>query len=1081
MEDKINSVVDTSATSSELDKLYNQIYAVFQLIKQLNQEGAKINLSQGVSEGVAAAQAAKAATEQLRQSREALKAQEDAVKVSIAQSRLEQQQANTETAQARAAVAALNAERAKSKPQVQAEAGSLIDLRNKLNEARKAYDALGESARNASSGKNLLAVVQSLNNQVSQIEQSTGRFQRNVGNYPTQILGGLGEGLGSILSVAGLAGLTGGVVGLGEKLFETTREVGAMNQSLMVVSKTAQEFGNNQRFLSETSDRLGLNVIDLTNSFKAFYAASTLSGLSAQTTRKLFEEISGVSANLHLSQENTNTVFEGFSKILSKGTVDTRDLRDQIGRAIPGAFELAAKSIGVTTGELNKMLAKGQLAATDFLPKFAAALDTAYGPEKGAKIESLNASINRLSNSFTSLVQDNESGLTKFFKLIVDLAGEALSEFNELAEGVAYSLQKVFDPKAAQELIQNSALKETAKQYAKDTNEVLLEVRNNIDKNIEIVQNRIQGEQTDLDIGKKQNSADPAVKAFLASVQAQLDKDKAELELLNKNRDLAVSELQKRFPETITPTAPKELTDAQKAAAARLAELRIKADADADKAELQQQIDQQKRILDNDQLGYGERLQALDTYYNLKQKLAAVDTEAQKKEIQQQIAINKAVPEQLKAIDAQAALNTEKNQTEEANYVVKITKQFMDERTRAITAGYEATAIELDKQQNKEQEQVTQFYAEGKITAEQYEAEKLRIKNKYDILTVQSELELQQQILDVMKAAGVPVQEQYNKIAQLRLELDKLELENSQNVEKAKTEAATKALKARQELQKQEIDMSKQLAKESISTIFSIFDAQYDAQKQSLQEQSDALDKESQKEIDAINASTASEQDKADKIASINARTQAQKDQLAARQKQVDEQKARFDRLKNISDIIAQTAVNVVKVFPNPVLIALAAAIGAAQLAQVLASPIPKYRTGAGVNGRAAHPGGLMQINDGGKLEVVKEPHKEPYIVPYMNAVLNAPSGTKVYPSEEQFLNNQGAFHKPMRVMAPDVQTLHMGEVLGKHYAAHTGKLIEALEANRSQVNVVNTYGGLLVTQKKTNALQQFINREIHT
>lgn len=1073
-EDKVTSVVDLSSTGSELDKLFNQLQSVFNLIKQINQEGSKINLSKGVSEGTIAAQEAKAATEQLRLEREKLKQQEDAVKISIAQSRLEQQNANTETAQARAAIAALNLERAKSKPLIINEAGSLNDLKAKLTAARKEYDALGESARNASTGKNLEAVINNLNEQVSQIEEKTGRFQRNVGNYPTEILGGIGEALGAF-------GIATGALEIGKEVFDATREISSLNQGLLTVSKTAKEFAANQLYLSQTSDRLGLNVIDLTNSFKLFYAAATQSGLTATATRKIFEQVSGAAANLHLSQDDANGVLEAFSQILGKGKVQAEELRGQIGERLPGAFEVAAKSIGVTTQQLDKMLQKGQLNAVDFLPKFANALEDTFGPAKGQKVDSLNASVNRLSNSFTNLISDNESGLSKFFTTIIDLAGEVLQAFSEMAQGVVFAVQSISDPKGAQKLIESLSLKDLAKDYLNATSGALLEARNNVDKNIGFVENRIKGAESDIDIAKKQGTPSSATAAFLAQVQNQLDKDKAELELLNKNRDLLLGELNKRYAGSASSgdAQVQPLTQAQKDAAAKLAELRIKANADVAKAELEQQIEEQKRVLDNDKVGYASRLAANDKYIELKEQLNKLDTDAQKKEIQQQIAIGKAVPEQLAAIDAKSAQTTFKNATEGTNNLVKITKDGADQRTKTLMQSYETNQQNLIKQQDEETEKIQQYYAEGKITAEQFESEKLRIKNKYDILNVQDELDTQLQILDIMKQQGLDVVDEENKILALKNQLRELDLENTQNVEDAKTKAQQKSAKERADLAKQELDLTKQVAKESISAVFAIFDAQYENQKNQLQDQIDAIDKSSQKEIDAINASTDTEQSKADKIAIINARSQAQKDQLAARQRQVDEQKARFDRLKNIGDIVAQTAVNIVKVFPNPILIALAAAVGAAQLAQVLATPIAKYRLGAGVNGRPAHPGGMAYVNDGGKLEVIEPPTGPAFIPQGHNVLLNMEKGTKVHTSIEDYIKNTGAYHKKLPTMSVTAQTLHMSDELGRQYEKHTKALKESIDNGLTHVHVVNTFSGLIATKKRANQYQQFLDREI--
>src|SRR5204863_6714191 len=77
----------------------------------------------------------------------------------------------------------------------------------------------------------------------------------------------------------------------------------------------------------------------------------------------------------------------------------------------------------VTQERLNKMLQNGEVIANDFLPKFAAELKKTFGGDANKNVEGLQASINRLKNRFTELIQDNQAGLTSLFSLLINGAG----------------------------------------------------------------------------------------------------------------------------------------------------------------------------------------------------------------------------------------------------------------------------------------------------------------------------------------------------------------------------------------------------------------------------------------------------------------------------------------------------------------------------------------------------------------------------------------------------------------------------------------------------------------------------------
>ena len=64
-----------------------------------------------------------------------------------------------------------------------AEANSLIQLRETLKTLTKQFDALGEAKQKSAKGVQLQKEIDGLNKKILELEMSTGRFGRNVGNY----------------------------------------------------------------------------------------------------------------------------------------------------------------------------------------------------------------------------------------------------------------------------------------------------------------------------------------------------------------------------------------------------------------------------------------------------------------------------------------------------------------------------------------------------------------------------------------------------------------------------------------------------------------------------------------------------------------------------------------------------------------------------------------------------------------------------------------------------------------------------------------------------------------------------------
>jgi tape measure domain-containing protein len=100
-----------------------------------------------------------------------------------------------------------------------------------------------------------------------------------------------------------------------------------------------------------------------------------------------------------MTGHESQLVLKALEQMMNKGTVSSEELRHQLGDRIPGAFELFAKSMGVSTQKLGEMMKKGEVLTKDTLPKFIDLLGDTFssGAEKNAN--SLVAAQNRLNNA----------------------------------------------------------------------------------------------------------------------------------------------------------------------------------------------------------------------------------------------------------------------------------------------------------------------------------------------------------------------------------------------------------------------------------------------------------------------------------------------------------------------------------------------------------------------------------------------------------------------------------------------------------------------------------------------------------
>lgn len=84
---------------------------------------------------------------------------------------------------------------------------SLNGQRQKLADMYKAFDQLDKAQRESEGGQAFLKQIQEQNNVVSELEEATGRHQRNVGNYP-KVLTAIIPGFDKVNAVLGKIGLS---------------------------------------------------------------------------------------------------------------------------------------------------------------------------------------------------------------------------------------------------------------------------------------------------------------------------------------------------------------------------------------------------------------------------------------------------------------------------------------------------------------------------------------------------------------------------------------------------------------------------------------------------------------------------------------------------------------------------------------------------------------------------------------------------------------------------------------------------------------------------------------------------------
>lgn len=265
---------------------------------------------------------------------------------------------------------------------------------------------------------------------------------QGVGSAATQMAGQVETSGRSFASFGNLAKFAAGalagfsVMQVGKSLLDASMQAQKAQVALSLVTGTTQAAAIELEGLRARADQLGVSFTAIMPTYTSFMAATKGTAIEGDAARKVFDSVSKAVSVLHLSADQTTGVFTALQQMVSKGTVSAEELRGQLGERLPGAFNLAAAAMGVTTAQLGKMLENGEIAASDLLPKLAMQLDKTFDPKLADSADTLQSNINRLNNEFFALKEAvANSGLADFANEAVKLGTDVLVLLKDAVTG----------------------------------------------------------------------------------------------------------------------------------------------------------------------------------------------------------------------------------------------------------------------------------------------------------------------------------------------------------------------------------------------------------------------------------------------------------------------------------------------------------------------------------------------------------------------------------------------------------------------------------------------------------------------
>jgi hypothetical protein len=360
----------------------------------------------------------------------------------------------------------------------------------------------------------------------------------------------------------------------------------------------------------------------------------------------------------------------------------------------------------------------------------------------------------------------------------------------------------------------------------------------------------------------------------------------------------------------------------------------------------QSQADTMRQITENEQVDYITRLNALEAYYAKKEDIIKQETKINNRESKGKLSKENAAIEiaELKKLELEKAETINKIKLDAQKDIEDNQKQLQQVREKQIEKQISDYERQSEAEQQIEAEKLNALknqYSSGLITKEHYEKKSLELIREYKI----KQLEIQIAYAEKELAIGGLSQKQHDDF-----------LKRLNDLKNALADAKLPTEKKNPIEQYQQIaDLgiaSVNLLNEISTAVFNEDMARIEAKTKAIQSQYD-LEKE------AILQSGLSKVEEKRKLDALDAERARKQKALDRERVTAERRRAIFQKGVDIAEIIAQTALQVIKNFSNPVLAVTAGIVGAANLAKVIGTKLPQYATG-----REGGPAEYAEVNE---------------------------------------------------------------------------------------------------------------------
>ena len=956
------------------------------------------------------------------------------------------------------------------------EEGSLKQLRLELGNLNRAFDSLSKTSREGALGQELKKQIVDITASLNEAEQSTGRFNRNVGNYQNAIMGAIGANKGFISSLSGMFINQNKLNSIQAK---TATEMASATTGFQKAGVAAKGFG--KQLLALLANPIVAILAGIVGAFMLL--------------KKGIEGNEEASNRLKKVMAPLQAIFDYLKIALQKYTEAIMSVIEFYGKLITATLKLAEKLpiVGKYIKQVNERIEeKNDIVEREI------ALDNEKRKliEESAKTEAEIALIReRLSQQDYKNIEEKMSLLQR----AIDLEKKQNAERIRIAKEELQLLKDKNKHTASDAELNNKLAEAKAKVFQLEKEGALANLKLNkqlVDANKENLREAIAAAKVQVDIANVTRAAEADnLKKITADTKYSLAERtkayeeyvKVQSDILKASADISVREAE-GDAQKIKLIQVKLADDLRKlneqAADFRMKEIDalnvriLTAQRKIIDLQINDELEKIKKIADNDKKGYDERANASFEYYYEKEKQL-------KETLRRELENEELNAEERKAAVAKANSDILKLQEQAAAEQEKI---LIDSATKQI----EIRRDSLKAAEMSDIAVLSEQYAKGLIKKEKYEKQKLEIQKDYAQQSRNAEKDAITESLKVLQQELDRTKVNFPEIdtSAVEAQIDSLKyrlLELSVDTNEAFASVADGQLNLWDSLTKsvaESLNMTEAQLNEFANSMKGVFGSMMDlvqiaSEKRiaAYEEEMAILEEKQAKEQDALNNAIMGDEKRAIEQKKLQLQQEAARQGIERKKKAEMKKQAQFEKRWALVQVMINTAVGVMKAAPAIPLMVAIGLMGAVQAAVVAAQSIPAYAKGTDDKG---HPkDGYAVVGDGLKHEAIITPQGKIYKTPNKPTLVKLQKGAIVKPDFNRFVSEYTNDVINMSREVTNYNQLEYAELL-ENNRQQAAILREIAHKTGTKISMNIDRHGFFNSMENENKRKKYLNYEVH-